>query len=189
MAADAVLQVTRGDLSGLQELSEKFGLNSLVLQCRELKAAVAEEAEVGVTMETKLDITYQSPVTVFQDHSTCALNIPVNAAVLVQHLDSGEFSDVDLLVEDYGTVARAHRLILSAWSEPFAKVGWHRCLTWCRLQSCSSFDGVRFVLADVHEWDVREQCWSGSYQGYRAGGVHGYAVVHVPWSLGPRGAK
>lgn len=123
MAADAVLQVTRGDLSGLQELSEKFGLNSLVLQCRELKAAVAEEAEVGVTMETKLDITYQSPVTVFQENSTGALNIPVNAAVLVQHLDSGEFSDVDLLVEDYGAVARAHRLILSAWSEPFAKVG------------------------------------------------------------------
>ena len=69
-----------------------------------------------------MELTYQSPVTVFQEQSTCALNIPVNPAVLVQHLDSGEFSDVELLVEDYGTVARVHRLILSAWSEPFAKV-------------------------------------------------------------------
>jgi len=117
--------VTKSDLSGLQELSEKFGLNCLVLQCRQLKAAVAEEAEFGGTIsqeDSKLELKYQSPVTVFQDQSTCALNIPVNAAVLVQHLDSGEFSDVNLLVEDYGTVARAHRLILSAWSEPFAKV-------------------------------------------------------------------
>lgn len=120
--------MTKSDLSGLQELSEKFGLNCLVLQCQQLKLAVAEEAEFGETTvagqeeDSKLELTYRSPVAVFQDQSTCALNIPVNAAVLVQHLDSGEFSDVDLLVEDYGTVARAHRLILSAWSEPFAKV-------------------------------------------------------------------
>lgn len=118
--------VTRSDLSGLQELSEKFGLNCLALQCRELELAVSEEADFGnLTIskeDSKLELTYQSPVTVFQEQSTCALNIPVNPAVLVQHLDSGEFSDVELLVEDYGTVARAHRLILSAWSEPFAKM-------------------------------------------------------------------
>lgn len=118
--------MTKSDLSGLQELSEKFGLNCLALQCRQLKLAVSEEVDFGnltVSKEdSKLELTYQSPVAIFQEQSTCALNIPVNPTVLVQLLDSGEFSDVNLLVEDYGTVARAHRLILSAWSEPFAKV-------------------------------------------------------------------
>lgn len=118
--------MTKSDLNGLLELAEKFGLNCLVLQCRQLKLAVAEEVEFGESVssqeDAKLELTYQSAATVFQDQSTRAINIPVNAAVLVQHLDSGEFSDVDLLVEDYGVVARAHRLILSAWSEPFAKV-------------------------------------------------------------------
>lgn len=119
--------MTRSDLSGLQELSEKFGLNCLALQCRQLKLAVSEGADFGnLTIsneDCKLELTYQSPVATFQEQSTCALNIPVNPIVMVQHLDSGEFSDVNLLVEDYGAVARAHRLILSAWSEPFAKVG------------------------------------------------------------------
>ena len=118
--------MTKSDLSGLQELSEKFGLNCLALQCRQLKSAVSEEADFGNLTIAKedsiLELTYQSPVTIFQEQSTCALNIPVNPAVLVQYLDSGEFSDVELLVEDYGSVTRAHRLILSAWSEPFAKV-------------------------------------------------------------------
>lgn len=118
--------VTRSELSGLQDLSEKFGLDCLALQCRQLKIVASEEVNyegANVSQEnTKFELVYQSPVAIFEERSTHALNIPVNAAVMVQHLDSGEFSDVEISIEDYGTVARAHRLILSAWSEPFAKM-------------------------------------------------------------------
>lgn len=85
--------------------------------------------------DLKVEIMYQSSV-FREDQATCPLSVPLNTAKLLQLLESGEFSDVEVTIADHGKVAMAHRLILSAWSEPFAKVRINFAVISCRLQLC-----------------------------------------------------
>lgn len=41
---------------------------------------------------------------------------------LKQLYSAGEYSDVNMYIEGHGLVAQPHRVILSLWSVPFAKV-------------------------------------------------------------------
>ena len=113
------------ELIQLEELAEEFGLQSLALQCEQLKVAFAAEADYGLkTLEEdpKVEIIYQRPVAFLENRPAFPFNIPIEASKLLQHLESGKFSEVEVTIENHGKVAQAHRLVLSAWSAPFAKV-------------------------------------------------------------------
>ena len=47
---------------------------------------------------------------------------PVSVQKIKQFLASGEHSDINIFVSGQGFVAKAHKLVLSLWSMPFAKV-------------------------------------------------------------------
>jgi hypothetical protein len=59
-----------------------------------------------------------------QDHKfgSFPLKDPVDAQKIGQFLANGKHSDVNIYVNGHGLVAKAHKLILSLWSVPFAKV-------------------------------------------------------------------
>lgn len=104
------------------ELAAKFGLQCLASQCEELKLPLATGVDYDLRMSEQEELMYQCPLASQEEQGTCPLNVPVNTAKLLHLLESGAFSDVQVMIEDYGKVAESHRLVLSAWSEPFAKV-------------------------------------------------------------------
>jgi hypothetical protein len=112
-------------LNQVLELAEKFGLQCLASQCEQLKLALVTGVDYDLRMseqEPKMELMYQCPLASQEDQGTCPLNVPVNTAKLQHLLESGAFSDVQVMIADYGKVAESHRLVLSAWSEPFSKV-------------------------------------------------------------------
>ena len=112
-------------LNQVLELAEKFGLQCLASQCEQLKLALVTGVDYDLKMpeqEPKMELMYQCPLASQEDQGTCPLNVPVNTAKLQHLLESGAFSDVQVMIADYGKVAESHRLVLSAWSEPFSKV-------------------------------------------------------------------
>lgn len=55
-------------------------------------------------------------------HRSTLPSLPVSIQRLGQLKLSRQYSDVDIYIENYGFVARVHRIVLSLWSIPFAKV-------------------------------------------------------------------
>lgn len=128
-------QVGTVELIQVQKVAEEFGLKCLALQCEQLNLASMTREDNNSKMseeDLKVEIMYQSSV-FREDQATCPLNVPLNTAKLLQLFESGEFSDVEVTIADHGKVAMAHRLILSAWSEPFAKVRINFAVISCRL--------------------------------------------------------
>lgn len=48
--------------------------------------------------------------------------VPVDVRKVRHCLATGEHSDIDIHVEGHGLIAKSHKVILSLWSIPFAKV-------------------------------------------------------------------
>lgn len=48
--------------------------------------------------------------------------LPINSQRLKQLASNCEYADVNIYVESHGLVAQSHKIILSLWSVPFAKV-------------------------------------------------------------------
>lgn len=67
-----------------------------------------------------VELSYQST----RPHccTTTLPSLPVSSQRLKQLQLNGQYSDVDIYVEGYGLIAQAHKIVLSLWSIPFAKV-------------------------------------------------------------------
>lgn len=48
--------------------------------------------------------------------------LPINSQRLRQLQSTGGYTDVNIYIEGHGLVAHSHKIILSLWSVPFAKV-------------------------------------------------------------------
>lgn len=123
------------ELMQVQKVAEKFGLKCLASRCEQLNLASMTREDNKLKMseeDLKVEIMYQSSV-FREEQATYPLSVPLNTAKLLQLLESGEFSDVEVTIADHGKVAMAHRLILSTWSEPFAKVRINFVVVACRL--------------------------------------------------------
>lgn len=55
-------------------------------------------------------------------HSSTLPSLPVSIDRLRELRLSGQYCDVNIYVEGYGFVVRAHKIVLGLWSIPFAKV-------------------------------------------------------------------
>ncbi len=120
-----LIQVCESELVPLQELAEEFGLKILASQCEELKMAFTGEEDYGAKvaqLDPKVELIYNSSVAFLEKRPAFPINLPFDGSRLMQLLESGEFSDVDIIVEGHGKVFQAHKLVLSAWSVPFRKV-------------------------------------------------------------------
>lgn len=67
----------------------------------------------------KVELSYPST----RPHCGTTLpSLPVSSQRLKQLQLTGQYSDVDIYIEGYGLIAQAHKIVLSLWSVPFAKV-------------------------------------------------------------------
>ncbi|MCI18071.1 BTB/POZ domain-containing protein [Trifolium medium] len=89
----------------------------LVKQCEE----IMERFKVDIKLfETGKNVELTYPC--IGPHRSTLPSLPVSIQRLGQLKLSGQYSDVNIYIESYGFVARAHRIVLSLWSIPFAKV-------------------------------------------------------------------
>eukprot|EP00249_Psilotum_nudum_P017129 c26176_g2_i2 orf=223-2589(-) len=145
-------------LEALQELSEEFGLDNLTTQCEQLLSAFCE----GMTgdcfdeiNEHNVEVVYRTPVEFCEHRPALSVDIPVNASKLRAFLDSGEYTDVEIFLDNHGFVTRAHKLVLSAWSAPFAKM-----FTNGMCESSLSRINLKDVAPDVF-WAMLKFMYSG----------------------------
>lgn len=99
-------------------------MSSLIKQCQKLITQLEKNRKEvftysGANVEIMNDATRlsQSGGFPFETH--------LNLEKLKCYLSTGEASDVNIYIAGYGLVARAHKLILSLRSPPFAKVILH----------------------------------------------------------------
>lgn len=102
-------------------LSLQFEVMPLVKQCKETieQLKLNEESFDSVkSVELSFPISSSSPhyCRVFP------FGLPVDKQRLKQLHSSGEFSDVNIYVDGGGLVSQPHKIVLSLWSVPFAKV-------------------------------------------------------------------
>lgn len=99
-------------------LALKFEVMCLVKQCEE----VADRFKLNQKLFDSgkcVELSFPSS----RPHSPVfPFGLPINLQKLREVLLSGEFSDVNICIEDHGLTTQLHRIILSLWSVPFAKV-------------------------------------------------------------------
>ena len=113
------VQIAEWLLSSLLELSSHFKVEPLVKCCKEV--IVSLEADKKFSASGKL-LTLSSSG--FQDRKigSSPFKSPVNSQKIGQFLANGKYSDINIYVNGHGLVAKGHKLILSLWSMPLAKV-------------------------------------------------------------------
>lgn len=85
-----------------------------------------------------VELSYPS----FQPHCTVfPFGLPINSLRLKQLTSNGEYADVNIYIEGHGLVTQSHKIILSLWSLPFAKVSQH---------GISSFSWLLYALCEVN---------------------------------------
>lgn len=112
------VQIAEWLLSSLLELSSHFKVKQLVKCCEEITDCL----EVDKLSESGKILKLSSSR--FQDHKfdSFPLKAPVNVQKIGQFLANGKHSDINIYVDGHGLVAKGHKLILSLWSVPLAKV-------------------------------------------------------------------
>ena len=105
-------------------LSLQFEVMPLVKQCEETIEQLKVNKESSDTRKS-VELSYPVPSTSPQCYKAFPLGLPINKQRLEQIDLTGEYSDVSICTEGRGLVSRPHKIILSLWSIPFAKVSFH----------------------------------------------------------------
>lgn len=102
-------------------LSLQFEVMPLVKQCEETMEQLKlnkESCDSGKSVE----LSYPLPSSSLHYCIAFPFGIPVDKQRLKQLHLTGEYSDVNIYIEGGGLVSQPHKIILSLWSVPFAKV-------------------------------------------------------------------
>lgn len=113
-------QIAEWQLDSLLELSLQFKVKPLVKRCEEMLYCLTK-------MDNRLSVSsnnLQVSSSGSQAHQVdyFPFKAPVCVQKIKQFLASGEHSDINICVSGHGLIAQAHKLILSLWSMPFAKM-------------------------------------------------------------------
>lgn len=95
-------------------------------QCEELINVIRRDSDdvwETVGESRKVDIELKNILGKSDPDGFFLSQVPIDLGRLGELVDTGDYTDVELSVDGERQVVRAHRLILSAWSRPFAKVG------------------------------------------------------------------
>ncbi|KAM7521310.1 hypothetical protein LguiB_020272 [Lonicera macranthoides] len=112
-------QISESQLSSLRSLSLQFEVNTLVKQCEEIIERFKLNKKL-FDLGKNVEISYPSS----QPHNgtTFPSGLPLSRHRLKQFQLNGDYGDVDIYIEGHDFVARSHKVILSLWSAPFAKM-------------------------------------------------------------------
>ncbi|EPS65824.1 hypothetical protein M569_08953, partial [Genlisea aurea] len=112
-------KVPESHLSMLKDLSSKFQVNTLVKQCEEMMERFKLNKKIFDSGRC-VEISYRGLGLNIQSNFLNKLPIDVNT---LKHFQAtGMYSDVDIYVEGYGQVTKAHKIVLGLWSSPFTKM-------------------------------------------------------------------
>jgi hypothetical protein len=112
-------QILESQLSCLLELSLQFKIKPLVKRCEEIMYSLKMDkrlSESGKYLKISNNRIKSHRLDSFP------LKAPVDLQKIGQFFENGEHSDINIFVNGYGLIARGHKLILSLWSVPFAKM-------------------------------------------------------------------
>ncbi|PON60550.1 Voltage dependent potassium channel [Parasponia andersonii] len=112
-------QIQESQLSPLMILSLQFEVETLVRQCEETMERLKLNEKLFDSSKT-VELSYPST----SPHCCRAFpfGLPVDRRRLKQLHLTGEYSDVNIYMEGGGLVSQPHKIILSLWSVPFAKM-------------------------------------------------------------------
>ncbi|XP_002510674.2 BTB/POZ domain-containing protein At2g30600 isoform X1 [Ricinus communis] len=112
-------QISESQLGSLWALSIQFEVMPLAKLCEETVDRFKLNKKL-FTSGKKVELSF--PNLWPHSYMTFPFGLPVNVQKLKKLHSDGEYSDVNIYVESYGLVARCHKVILSMWSVPFAKM-------------------------------------------------------------------
>ncbi|KAG4966653.1 hypothetical protein JHK84_041224 [Glycine max] len=110
-------QIPQEQLGSLRDLSLQFEVTPLVKQCEETMERFKLDKKLFDTGKN-VELTYPS----IRPHCSTLPSLPVSTQQLKQLKLTGQYSDVNIYIEGYGLIARAHKIVLSLWSIPFARM-------------------------------------------------------------------
>lgn len=110
-------QVLYSQLATLQDLCAEFGVETLASQCKELANDRANKIPTST-----VQVLHRSGVQSVDTRSGFSADAPVDPSKLREFFVNQEYTDVELSIVGYDMALRAHKLVLSAWSDPFAKM-------------------------------------------------------------------
>ena len=116
-------QIAEWQLDSLLQLSLQFQVKPLVKRCEEMLDCLTMMDNELSASSKNLEVSSSGSQAHQVDY--VPFKAPVSVQKIKQFLASGEHSDINIFVSGHGLVAQAHKLILSLWSMPFAKV--HLC--------------------------------------------------------------
>ncbi|KAI4317032.1 hypothetical protein L6164_024944 [Bauhinia variegata] len=110
-------QIPQEQLGSLRAVSLQFEVMPLVKQCEETMERIKLNRKL---FESGNNVELSYPST--WPRCTTLPSLPIGIQRLKQLQSTGEYSDVNMYIEGYGLVAQVHKIILSSWSIPFAKM-------------------------------------------------------------------
>ncbi|KAI4336702.1 hypothetical protein L6164_015194 [Bauhinia variegata] len=111
-------QIPQEQLGSLRAVSLQFEVMPLVKQCEETMERIKLNRKL---FESGNNVEFSYPST--RPHCCTTLpSLPIGIQRLKQLQSTGEYSDVNICIEGYGLVAQVHKIVLSLWSIPFAKM-------------------------------------------------------------------
>lgn len=113
-------QIAEWQLDSLLELSLQFNVKPLVKRCEEMLDYLTKMDNNLSVPSRNLEVSSSGSQAHQVDHFP--FKAPVSVQKIKQFLASGEHSDINIFVSGQGLVAQAHKLVLSLWSMPFAKM-------------------------------------------------------------------
>ncbi|KAF2310222.1 hypothetical protein GH714_007270 [Hevea brasiliensis] len=112
-------QISESQLGSLWALSLQFEVMPLVKQCGE----AVERSKLNKKLSgSGRNVELSNPNSRPHCRTTFPFGLPINVLKLKKLYSAGEYSDVNMYIEGHGLVAQPHRVILSLWSIPFAKM-------------------------------------------------------------------
>ncbi|KNA06189.1 hypothetical protein SOVF_183290 [Spinacia oleracea] len=112
-------RISEAQLVPLREISLQFEVMPLLKQCEEIMGRFKSNKKMfdsGKNVEICYPNCQSLRPTVFP------YGLPISVSKLEQFYSAGNYSDLEVYVEDYGFVAGAHKIIISLWSLPFLKM-------------------------------------------------------------------
>ncbi|KAL5778348.1 hypothetical protein ACOSP7_011274 [Xanthoceras sorbifolium] len=112
-------QISEAQLGPLLALSSQFQVTPLMKQCEETMERFKLNKKLFDSGKN-VELSYPST----QPH--CGMVFPFGLPIKVQRLKQlhsvGEYCDINIYIDSHGLVVQSHRIILSLWSVPFAKM-------------------------------------------------------------------
>ncbi|KAK0575929.1 hypothetical protein LWI29_009270 [Acer saccharum] len=112
-------QISEPQLDSLWALSSQFQVTPLMKQCVETMERFKLNKKL---FDSGKNVELSYPSTQPHCGMVFPFGLPINVQKLKQLHSVGEYSDINIYIDGHGLAVQSHKIILSLWSVPFAKM-------------------------------------------------------------------